>query len=341
MHVALIGASGFGRNHLRGLQASPHVETISLGGRNLAVLEALRAEFPKVVRATTDLEELFGDPGVDAVDLVVPHDQHLPLGLRALESGKHLILEKPPARTVEEFKQLLTAANRQQRRVFVVLNLLFSAFHRAVRQAVDAGLIGRPFLALEVATPNALSLYEDAADWRADRERCGGGLQIDGGFHAVYRMLYFLQSLGFPRWVTADCAQIGVEAATKGEDFSAMTLAYACGARIHLMNQWTARAGLGRFPSGILGTEGTLLFTGDPERPLVLRRPGADDEALTVAPGPEGFADTAAACIEHYLECLTTRAEPYGGTDLALRTLEVITGAYRSGAEGRRWELRS
>ncbi|MFN3653217.1 MAG: Gfo/Idh/MocA family protein [Armatimonadota bacterium] len=339
MHVGLIGGSGFGRQHLAAMQASPHVSAVSLAGRSPERLAALQAEFPKVVRTTVQYQELLADPEIALLDLVVPHDLHLPLALEALRCGKHLLLEKPPARTTAEFRQILTAAEAADRRVLPVLNLLYSPTHQAARQVVDSGAVGEPFLALEVAARDARAVYADPENWRADRERCGGGLQIDGGFHAVYRQLFFLERLGAPVSVLADAAQIGIDSPEKGEDFCALTLAYGGGARIHLMSQWTARAPLGRFPSGILGTEGTLLFTGDAARPLVLRRPGKEDAAVPVEEGPEGFEQTVRVNLAHLLECAATGAAVWAGSDLAMLTLEIITAAYRSAEEGRRIAL--
>lgn len=339
LHVGLIGATGFGRHHLEGYQASPHVARVTLAGRNQERLQALAQEFPKVASVTTDHHDLLADPTVDLIDIVLPHDLHLPVALEAFQASKHVLVEKPPARTVAEFRQMIAAAEAAHRRLFVVMNLLFTPFHRTVRQIVDSGRLGSPFLALEVTTSNALKAYEDPDNWRADRERCGGGLQVDGGFHGVYRQLYFLESLGAPRWLTADSAQIGIDAPTKGEDFSTLTLAYETGPRIHLMNQWTARSPLGRFPSGILGTEGTLLFTGNPETPLLLRRPAHNDEPIPVPPGPQNFAESVAACVRHYAGCLALDQPPAVGLDLPMLTLEIITAAYQAATEGRRREL--
>jgi len=339
LHVGLIGARGFGLNHLEALEASPHVETIALAGRDPAALEPLRERFAKIRRVCSSQEELLDDPQVDLVDVVLPHHLHLPVAVAAFESGKHVLVEKPPARTPAEFEQMIDAARAADRRLFVVMNLLFCPIHRTVRRVVDDGAIGEPFLSLEVGLPSGLHYYQDPGHWRADRERCGGGLLIDGGFHAVYRQLYFLDRIGAPRSLTADCAQIGVDAPTKGEDFAALTLAYESGARIHLMNQWTSRANLGRIPSGIAGTAGTLLFTGEPARPLALRRPGVPDEDVPVPPGPRNFAEMAKACVRHYVECLAVDAEPVVGLDLPMLTLRIILGAYRAAEEGRRIEL--
>lgn len=339
IHAGLIGASSFGRHHLRAFQNSPHVEAITLAGRNREALEELERRFSKVRAVTTDYHALVADPRVDLVDIVLPHDLHLPVALEAFRQGKHVLVEKPPARTVAEFREMIAAAETARKRLFVVMNLLFTPLHRVVRQAIDAGQIGRPFLSFEAAVRNALGIYQDPDYWRADLERCGGGLQIDGGFHGVYRQLYFLESLGAPRTLVADNGQIGVEMPSKGEDFSTLTLAYESGARIHLMSQWTARAVMGELPSGILGTEGSLVFTGSEPAPLLLRRPGREDLAVAVPEGPNGFAESVTACVEHYVECLATGEEPYAGLDLPLLTLEIITGAYRAAAEGRRVTL--
>jgi predicted dehydrogenase len=340
MHVGLIGARGFGRHHLQALENSPHVEAVTLCGRDGAALEALRAVCPKVRGIATSHQELLADPSIDLVDVVVPHDLHLPIALQAFERGKHVLMEKPPARSMDEFSAMVAASEAAGRRLFVVMNLLHTPMHVAAREIVDSGMIGRPFFSIETNVGNALHVYGDPNNWRADRERCGGGLQIDGGFHGVYRQLYFLERLGAPQWVTADCAQIGVQEPAKGEDFSTLTLAYPCGARVHLCSQWTARATLGRFPSGIVGTEGTLLFTGDENGPLAVRRPNAADEPITVPDGPRGFAESVTACVEHYVECLATGARPTADLDLAGLTLEIITSAYRAAEEGRRLPIR-
>ncbi len=341
MHAGLIGASSFGRHHLQGYQNSPHVEAVILAGRNRGKLEELQRQFPKVRAVTTDYHDLIADPRIDLIDIVLPHDLHLPVALEAFAHGKHVLVEKPPARTVAEFEAMIAAAETVGKRLFVVMNLLFTPMHRVVRQVIDAGRIGRPFLSFETAVRNALAIYENSDYWRADRERCGGGLQIDGGFHGVYRQLYFLESLGAPTSLMADNAQIGVYMPSKGEDFSTLTLAYQNGARIHLMNQWTARAPMGEVPSGVLGTGGALVFTGSHATPLVLRRPERADEAIPVPDGPSGFAESVTACVEHYVECLATGREPYVGLDLPMLTLEIITAAYRAAVEGRRVALKT
>ncbi len=339
LHVGLLGARGFGQHHLDALQASPHVAAVTLAGRDTAALDALRARCSKVRGITADYRTVLADPTVDLVDIVLPHHLHAPVALQALEQGKHVLLEKPPARTPEEFQQVLDAAAAADRRLFVVMNLLYSPLQHAVRRAVDAGAIGRPYLSLEVNVGTGARVYLDPDNWRADRERCGGGLQIDGGFHAIYRPLYYLESLGAPVSVLADCAQIGVAAPEKGEDFSSVTLAYAGGERIHFTGHWTARASLGRFPGGLLGTDGCLLFTGEEEHPVLLRRPEREDEPLPVPEGPRTFADTVRLCVAHHVECLATGGEPWAGTDLAMLSLRCITGAYRSAQEGRRLTL--
>lgn len=339
LNVGLIGASSFGRHHLKAFQESPYVRSLSLAGRNLEKLSALRAEFNKVNHVTADYHELMRLPEIQLIDIVLPHDLHRPVALEALEAGKHVICEKPPARSLPEADEMVRASRRTGKRLFIVMNQIFNPAHRKIREALDSGAIGMPFLAFEYGLNNNMSQMTDLSNWRGDRDRCGGGPMIDGGYHQVYRHLYFFENFGRPAWVSGVSGQIGIDVAQKGEDFVALTVGYDTGLHVHLVRAFTVRYSPPHGPGCIVGDEGTLVLEGPEDRPFRLLAAGGE-KPVDVLGGPRTYEATIPPCIHYYLECLVQGREPRPGLEMALRTLEIIEAATVSGRTGQRVHLR-
>lgn len=339
LHVGLIGASSFGKNHLRAFQESDYVREISLAGRSLEKLEPLKAEHSKVGNLSTDFSEFFDNADIDLIDIVLPHDMHLPVSVSAMEAGKHVICEKPPARTMAEFDAMVATSRSTGKQLFIIMNQLYNPVHRKIRESLEAGAIGRPFLSYEYGLNNELNVMTDMSNWRADNERCGGGIMIDGGFHQIYRHLFFFENFGRPDWVTGTVGQIGLDIPEKGEDFFSMTIGYDSGLHIQLLRAFSVRQAPPHGPGSIAGEQGTLVLDGPEDRPFrILTESG--EEAIEVDGGTRGYSETIPPCVHYYLECLAQGREPRPGLEMAARTLEIIDAAKESSRIGQRIQLR-
>jgi predicted dehydrogenase len=334
--VGVIGCGGWSRVHLAALAASPHVACISLAGRNETALAQRAGEFPRISRTTTDYRRLLDDATVDAVTVVLPHDLHAEAGTAALEAGKHLICEKPAGRTIAEFDRLVQSAERNSRKLFVVMNQLYNPLPLRVRKLLESGAIGRPFLSVENSFANHAEYYRMPTAWRTSIDRAGGGVLIDGGYHMVYRHLYQLESWGPPAWVVADAAQLGIDPrgvviADKGEDYVAITVGFDRPLRIQWNHGWSLAAEpTRRRQCFVAGTDGTLEFTDQRESPLILHHP-TESEAVSFEPGPWTGSETTHACLLDFLECLVSQRDPENATvSRARQTLATICGAYAS-----------
>src|SRR3954452_7405404 len=91
--------------HAASLAEHPDAELVGVWGRDLAKAKAVGAQFD--VPGSADLDALLAD--VDAVSFALPPDVQVPLAVRAAEAGKHLLLEKPIALTVEDADRLVAA----------------------------------------------------------------------------------------------------------------------------------------------------------------------------------------------------------------------------------------
>lgn len=136
--VAVVGAGRWGRNHVRN-----YAEIGSLAGivdRDQAVAAELGTRFG--VPALT-FDEALVDHAVDALVLALPPSLNVPLGLRALEAGKHVFVEKPLALSTRDGEALCRAAERLDRRLMVGHILHYHPAFRALMRLTGEGALGR------------------------------------------------------------------------------------------------------------------------------------------------------------------------------------------------------
>jgi predicted dehydrogenase len=128
--------------------------------------------------ASADWEAAIAMPGVDAVDVCLPTPLHRRCTERALAAGKHVLLEKPVALTLDDADAIGAAAGASGRLLMVGHVLRFVAEVAELRRVVDSGELGRPLAANAIR----LSPPADWNDWMIDPARSGGTL-VDLAIH--------------------------------------------------------------------------------------------------------------------------------------------------------------
>ncbi|MDB5350235.1 MAG: putative dehydrogenase [Planctomycetota bacterium] len=117
-----------------------------------------------------DVAELLADPNVDLVDLCVPNDEHAELAIRALEAGKHVLVEKPIALKVAEADRMLAAAKASGKMLMVAHVLPFFPEFAFALEAVKSGRYGR----LQAAHLTRVISKPDWSGGISDADRSGG-----------------------------------------------------------------------------------------------------------------------------------------------------------------------
>jgi predicted dehydrogenase len=117
-----------------------------------------------------DVDALLADPDVDLVDLCVPNDQHAALAIKALEAGKHVLVEKPIALTTADADAMVAAARSSGKRLMVAHVLPFFPEFAFAREAVASGRYG----ALRAAYFARVISKPDWSSGIADADRSGG-----------------------------------------------------------------------------------------------------------------------------------------------------------------------
>jgi predicted dehydrogenase len=134
-------------------------------------------------RACASLDELLQMPEVDLVVVATTHDQLTPIGLRAVEAGKHVLLEKPAGISAARLRELSAAAAARGVQVRVGYNHRFHPSLLRMREVVQSGQYGRLLWIRGRYGHGGRPGYE--REWRADAAVSGGGEMVDQGSHLI------------------------------------------------------------------------------------------------------------------------------------------------------------
>ena len=139
--VAQVGCGYWGPNLLRNLVSDTGCEVKTVVDQAEERRAFVGRRYP-AVRVTGDLQEALKDPDVDAVVIATPVATHFGLAMAALEAGKHILVEKPMARTVAEVKRIGVLAQEKDLTAMSGHTFLYNAAVRRLKQLIDSGEIG-------------------------------------------------------------------------------------------------------------------------------------------------------------------------------------------------------
>lgn len=137
-------------------------------------------------------EALLDDPLVKAVCICTPSHLHAPLALQAVKAGKHVLIEKPIALTLEDCDAVAIAARKAGVLVGVVSQLRFSRDVARMKRALERGVLGhvtRCDLYMKYYRPQS---YYDSGVWRGTKDMDGGGALMNQGIHGVDLVSYLM-----------------------------------------------------------------------------------------------------------------------------------------------------
>ena len=142
-----------------------------------------------VAKLVTSIAELVGDPDVQAVYISTTNELHRDQVIAAAKAGKHILCEKPLATSLEDARIMVKAARDAGVVMATNHHLRGAATHRAMRDAIAAGRIGKP-LAARVCHAGYLPAHLQG--WRLDRPEAGGGVILDITVHDTDTLRFVL-----------------------------------------------------------------------------------------------------------------------------------------------------
>jgi len=190
LNVALLGYGSIARFHVQALREIPDADVRFAGvmGPRLEPTRAFADEFG-FARATTSLDELLGDPAVDAVIITSPSEAHAEQTAASLRAGKHVLCEIPLAMSLADTDRLVRLADQADRRLMVCHTERFEAGLQMARHLVASGAL-RPYAAVS----RYMFHRRENVNWMKRRRTWTDNLLWHHGCHAVDALLWLLDA---------------------------------------------------------------------------------------------------------------------------------------------------
>ena len=335
LRIGMVGAGFVGEYHAQDISKLDGQELVAIAEPVEGLRNQCAARF-SVRRAYAGWEDLVADQRVDVVYICTPNDLHLPIAAAAMEAGKDVVCEKPLARNLADARAMVEKARQTGRKLFVTFNRRFEPGFQQAKQAIEAGMIGRPFLALTTFIGNEFARMSDPNSWKGTKEKSGGGVLIDNGSHMIDLLRWYL---GDAAAVTAWGGRLVTAAQNKEEDTATAVIEFESGAVGEFCFTFGARYSVwprnyvgAAIRTEIYGLEGSIRACNDSPAFLMAQSDGSHT-ALEQSDISTGMPRSLHA---HFADCIRGKAKPIVTAQDGLAVAEICEAAYRSMAQGRR-----
>ena len=185
LKIAIVGTGIIVKSHLKAISQLDDVELVAVCDINEEKAKAFSEECG--VPYFLNYKDIPANVDCDAVILNLPHGLHCEVSEFFLDAGKHVLVEKPMANTVEECQRMIDAAKRNNKKIAVGHIQRFMESIRTVKKIYESGELGKLCMYTENRTVN----YFDPKrpKWFIDKKMAGGGVVMNYGAHAFDKLL--------------------------------------------------------------------------------------------------------------------------------------------------------
>ena len=252
LHFGIVGVGNIAPLHVAAIQAVPDAELVAVATRDAERGRAFTQKYGGFWQA--DYTELLQRPDVDVVAICTPHDLHAPMAIAAAQAGKHVLCEKPMARTTAECDAMIAACERAGITLGVVFQSRFEPLSLHLKRLIDEGALGRIVWNSANTIWYRTDDYYRSGPWRGTWAHEGGGVLINQAIHAIDLMLWLT---GMPDRVAAQTRTLNH--AIEVEDGAIAVLEYADN-RLGLIQATTAAYPGYTERIEVYGTRGSAIY---------------------------------------------------------------------------------
>ncbi|MFZ0806341.1 MAG: Gfo/Idh/MocA family oxidoreductase [Candidatus Sulfotelmatobacter sp.] len=337
IRIGVVGCGYWGPNLVRNFVETQGAQVACVSDLRADRLKLVSSRYP-AVQTTQNFRELMENPAIDAVAIATPVSTHYELALRALQEGKHVLVEKPLASNTDQVQRLMDVARKRNLVLMVDHTFVYTGAVRKIRELVDSGGLGEIYYYDSVRVNLGLFQHDVNVLW-------------DLAVHDLSIMDYVLP---FRPCAVSAAGLSHVPGGT--ENIAYLTLFFEGSQIAHIHANWLAPVKLRRT---LIGASRKMIVYDDLDQAEKIK---VYDKGITLnsQQNPEklyqalvGYRtgdmlapqiDTTEALrreADHFVACIQQSAEPETGGNAGLRVVAILEAASRSMTQrGRPVELR-
>jgi len=342
LYAGVIGL-GMGRGHVMNFARSK-AKVLAVCDIDEKRLAAAKDEF-NIPYTFTKIDEMLDMKELDLVSVALPNYLHMPVTIKALQAGKHVMCEKPMAMNAREARKMQKMAEDTGKKFMMHFNTRFTAEAQLLKEYAESGMLGDVYYARTVW--NRRRGVPGMGGWFTTRKLSGGGPLIDLGVH---RLDFALWLMGCPAAVSVSgfchdkLARDIALAAGKSidvEDFATGFVRLDNGAVLALEASWATNTEKAEDMSTIvLGTKGTLYHgnVGESyqmEAKVITEKFGCIEVAQS-----KGYRPKYQSAQQHFVDCILDGKEPLATAEHGVRVMEILDALYESAQKGKEIRIR-
>jgi len=342
--IGVIGAGSISEAHFNAYKGNSEVEIYAVCDLNEQRAQD-KANKYGATNIYTDYNELLANPEIEAVSICTWNNTHAEISAAAIRAGKHVLVEKPLCRTVEEALQLQEVVRASNKILQVGVVRRYDPNAQMLRQFIENGDIGEIYY----AKASSIRRLGNPGGWFSDIERSGGGPLIDIGVHVIDLCWYMMgrpkvksvsgntyrklgnrsniKNLSFYQAADYDAEKNSVE------DMTNALIRFENGASLLVDVSFTLHAKKDEATVKLFGTKGGIEI--DPEIYIATEK---YDTILNIKPQTDAasfdFGRAFQSEIDNFIRCVKTGEEPISPVEDGVEIMKVLRGIYESAEKG-------
>ena len=339
LKVGIIGSGFIAEHHLHALKLLPNVEIVGISSRNEKTAKNLIKKFKIAENLFMDYKILLKSD-CDAVSICLPNYLHKDVTIDLLDSGKHVLVEKPLAKNVVEGIEMLDAAKAANKDIFYCENNMYAPSFSKAKEIIEEGALGKIYMGRgkeQHSGPHSAWFYK--------KDKAGGGSLLDLGVHDIACLVWYLNcdvEKVFCQMtiINPDRGEFGK---CEVEDNAVGILYFENEAQIVIEESWTAPGGYD-MKFELYGTEGQIIV--DPSRNnlcvvysdkgygYAVEKAGST-KGWTFPVPEESWVFGYPQEIKHFTDCIRENKKPLTDGAYGLKILNIIETMYKSAKSGK------
>jgi len=344
IRIGMIGCGAIAQQHMETYAGIADAEIVVYCDVNKAAAEAAAAKYGGDV--TSDFREVIGRADVDAVDVCLHNNLHMPATVAGLKAGKHVYCEKPMAGSYRDAVTMLDTARETGQHLHIQLATLYSNETRAAKELIDAGELGEVFHSRSTGFRRRGRPYVDGYGTPSfvQKKQASGGALYDMGVYHISQILYLMGNPKVERVTGKTYQKIDIDPGRLAisnydvEELATGFVRLADDRSMEIIESWAAnldnfegpfllgsKGGVRLAPFGFFKNVGNLELKSTAEM-------GSSRFRWDTVVGDGSFYGNSQA---HWIAALQGKVPLLPTAEIALNTMLVSEGIYLSQARGR------